>query len=320
MLFFEKGKKYNGLATSIVIILLGTAIIGLNILSYQSRLPQTITNENSSLIQQQGYTFYVILLGGKIVVLFGIRKLYLYYKIKSAERLNETRSPSQMGSVSSSSPSSLPKPSLISIIVDVIGNKNSLKVFLPVVVAYGLFYSIASSILIFRAEGFHHTTGLTAPYVTMMTHGPIGYAPSVALGITDHIGLLIIPINLVILCAVSGLVGLNAVLSTYVFLNRQKKKQTLFATNNATSIHINGSPLVTAMGASTGIFAVCPTCASLYIFGVLTGSFASTITTFGVAFYGLFAAISIPLLVVSPFITASSLRKMFGSGMCYLKK
>lgn len=314
MVAFEKETR---LLSPILIILLGMALVGLNIVLYPYFLPQTITSENNSLIQQQGYAFYIVLVGGMITVLTGIRKLYSYYKIRSAKTFNETTSssfflPNLTFRSSSSSSSSSSKPSIISIIANVAGNRSSFKIFLPVSIGYGIFYSIVSSMLIVRPEGFHHSMGIMAPYAMIMTHGPVGYAPSIALAITDYVGLLIIPVNLVILCVISALVGLNAVLLACAFINRPRKN----ALQSDGSHHLDGSPFMAGVGASAAIFAVCPTCASLYIFGILTGSFASTITSFGVAFYGLFAAISIPLLLISPIVTAFSIRKALSLNVC----
>ena len=65
--------------------------------------------------------------------------------------------------------------------------------------------------------------------------------------------------------------------------------------------------------AATGLFAACPTCASLFIFNFLLGSFASAIATFTAAFYTLFVAITIPLLLVTPDITAVGMRRIQSS-------
>jgi hypothetical protein len=315
MVAFEKETR---LLSPILIILLGMALVGLNIMLYPHFLPQTITSENNSLIQQQGYVFYIVLVGGMITVSAGIRKLYSYYKIRSVKTFNETTNSSFfLPNLTFRTPSSSStKPSIISIIANVAGNRSSFKIFLPVSTGYGIFYSIVSSMLIVRPEGFHHSMGIIAPYAVIMTHGPVGYAPSIALAITDYVGLLIIPINLVILCVVSALVGLNAILLAYAFINRPRKN----ALQADGSHRLDGSPFMVGVGASAAIFAVCPTCASLYIFGILTGSFASTITSFGVAFYGLFAAVSIPLLLLSPIVTAFSIRKALRLNACSFKK
>jgi hypothetical protein len=308
-------KKINGLLIPIFAALLAVVITGLNVTLYPHFLPKTITSDNNSLIQQLGYTFYIVLVGAMITLLFGLRKLRSYYKIKSDETLGDTANPSflQQGLTSPL----LRKPSLISIIANIADNRGYIfKVFLPVTIGYGIFYSIVSSMLIVSLEGLHHTMGIAAPSATIMTHGPVGYAPAIALAINDHIGLLIIPINLVILCIVSALVGLNAVLLAYAFQNRHAKN--IFSADR--SHQMSSSPFMAGVGASAAIFAVCPTCASLYIFGILAGSFASTITSFAVSFYGLFAAISIPLLLISPIVTASSIRKALGSNICSFKK
>jgi len=114
----------------------------------------------------------------------------------------------------------------------------------------------------------------------------------------DHVGLLIIPINLVVILLVLALVGINRVFSIYAFKNHPKRSIT-----TPTSI-------LGVLGATTGLFAACPTCASFYIFSILEGSLAPTISAFTATFYALFICISIPLLFLTPFITVLSIRKM----------
>jgi hypothetical protein len=106
------------------------------------------------------------------------------------------------------------------------------------------------------------------------------------------------PPSHVVILLVLSLVGVDMVFSIYAFKNHPKRSIT-----TPTSI-------LGVLGATTGLFAACPTCASFYIFSIIAGSLAPTITAFTVTFYALFIAISIPLLVFTPFITVLSIRKM----------
>lgn len=141
----------------------------------------------------------------------------------------------------------------------------------------------------------------------MITYGPMGYVPTMAAYFTEHIGLLIIPINFFIILIVSALVGFNTVLSIYAFVNRPKRSTT------------TTSSFLGALGATTSLFAACPTCASFYIFTIMAGSLAPTIAAFTASFYIIFIAVSIPLLILTPFLTALSIRKMVFS-QCSLDK
>jgi hypothetical protein len=153
--------------------------------------------------------------------------------------------------------------------------------------------------------------GVTVPSITMISYGPMGYVPTIAAYLTEHIGLLIIPINLIVIVVISALVGFNTVLSVYAFAERPKRSVST-ATGTTNSI-------LSVIGATTSLFAVCPTCASFYIFNIMAGSLAPTIAAFAVSYYALFVVVSIPLLVATLFVTAFSIRKMMIVGQCYLK-
>jgi hypothetical protein len=127
--------------------------------------------------------------------------------------------------------------------------------------------------------------------------------------LTEHIGFLIIPINLIVTLVVSALVGFNTVISAYAFANRPKR-----SVNTATGT----SSILSVLGATTSLFAICPTCASFYIFNIMAGSLAPTVAAFAIS-YALFIIISIPLLFATLFITALSIRRMTLLGQYYLK-
>ena len=76
------------------------------------------------------------------------------------------------------------------------------------------------------------------------------------------------------------------------------------------------------LGATTSLFAVCPTCASFYLFNILTGSLATTIASFTVTYYALFLSLSVPLLIITPLINAINIKKMKMNftGQCKINK
>lgn len=111
---------------------------------------------------------------------------------------------------------------------------------------------------------------------------------------------MLIPINILILIIVSGLVGFNVMLSFSLIQglrNRQLQR------NRSASI------LLGSFASIAGLFTACPSCASLFIFGTMFGSLSSSLADIASTLYGLLLAVSIPLLVVTPFITTYSIRK-----------
>jgi hypothetical protein len=116
--------------------------------------------------------------------------------------------------------------------------------------------------------------------------------------ITDHFLILIIPVNVILATVVSALVGFNASLSVYAY--RQRK-----SVQTKTSI-------VSGIGATSGLFVGCPTCAGS-IFSALLGigiAGAGTSATVLAPFQTLFIAASIPALVVAPFLIARTIKSV----------
>jgi hypothetical protein len=115
--------------------------------------------------------------------------------------------------------------------------------------------------------------------------------------ITDHFLILIIPLNVILATVVSLLVGFNVALSILAF--RRKK-----------SLHTKTS-LAAGIGATSGLFVGCPTCAGSLIsalLGIGIAGAGGTSASVLAPFQTLFIAASIPALVIAPFLTARSIR------------
>lgn len=282
-------------AIAIPLIFIGVLILILDFLSYQSFQPLVITDENSVLIQKVSYIFYMLLFSGVVLIALGFLKM-----IQVFHNLNDYQP----------SPTNTHPHSLFKIIVSIVNNKKYFRFFWPASIGYAVFYATISGMLIYRSDSFSSLYGVTIPSITMITYGPMGYVPTMAAYFTEHIGLLIMPINFFIILIVSALVGFNAVISIYAFDNRPKRS----AATTTTTAHFLG-----AIGVTTSLFAACPTCASFYLFTIMAGSLAPTVAAFTATFYAVFIALSIPLLIVTPFLTALSLRRALFSH-CSLEK
>src|SRR5437764_7263303 len=198
-------KKQKNIA--IPIISIGILILILDFLSYQSFQPLVITDENSILIQKVSYVFYMILFSGVALTAFGFLKM-----IRMLHKGNDYQP----------SPANLLPHALSKIIVYILNDKKYFRFFWPASIGYAIFYATISGMLIYRSDSFSSLYGVTIPSITMITYGPMGYVPTMAAYFTEHIGLLIIPINFFIVLVVSVLVGFNTVISIYAFDNRPK--------------------------------------------------------------------------------------------------
>ncbi len=184
-----------------------------------------------------------------------------------------------------------------SIIANAIHNKRSKQIFIISAIGYGLFFAFTSGIIIYKPD--INATDYGFPQPPHIELSPCcdlpGYMPMIFAFFTEHIGLQIIPLNLLLLVMVSFLVGLNFALSSTVF-----------------SIAKSGGKLG-AFGAVTGLFVGCPTCAGtvftmLFGFGAGATTFTLFLTSFEAQIQTIFIAISIPILFVTPIIMAKKIK------------
>jgi hypothetical protein len=169
--------------------------------------------------------------------------------------------------------------------------------------SYGFFFSMISGTIVYRPQGFSYLYDVTIiPSATTMAYGPIGYIPSISIYFTNNFGIMLIPINILILVVVSGLVGFNVMLSSFSLAKGLSNRQ-LLQRNRSASI------LLGSFASIAGLFTACPSCASLFIFGTMFGSVSSSLAVIASTLYGLLLVVSIPLLAVTPFITTYSIRK-----------
>lgn len=189
--------------------------------------------------------------------------------------------------------------SLISIITGAFVDRSYWKIIAVAAIGYGIFFGFLSQILVYRADVSFTEAGLRVPSVDMIPCcAAPGYMPMLTVYISDHFLILVIPINVILATVVSALVGLNVALS--VFTYRLKK-----SLQPKTSI-------TAGIGATSGLFVGCPTCAGS-IFSALIGvglAGAGTSASVLAPFQTLFIAASIPALVAAPFLIARSVRSI----------
>lgn len=178
-------------------------------------------------------------------------------------------------------------------------SRNFWKTVAIVGIGYGIFFGFLSQILVYRTDVSFTEKGITVPSTELIPCcNPPGYVPIFTAYITDHFLILVIPVNVVLATVVSALVGFNAALSMYAY----RLGRTVHAKNS----------IVGSIGATTGLFVGCPTCAGS-LFSALLGigvAGAGTSTAALAPFQTLFISASIPALVIAPFIIARSIRSV----------
>jgi hypothetical protein len=190
--------------------------------------------------------------------------------------------------------------SLISFITDAFSNRNYYwKIMIVAAISYGIFFGFLSQILVYRGDVSFTEKEIKVPSLDLIPCcAAPGYMPMLTFYITDHFLILIIPLNVILATIVSLLVGFNVALSIFAF----RFKKSLLQTKTS---------LAAGIGATSGLFVGCPTCAGSLISALLGigvvgagGASASVLAPFQTVFI----AASIPALVVAPFLTARSIR------------
>lgn len=191
-----------------------------------------------------------------------------------------------------------PTNKLISFITGAFYDRNYWKIMIVAAIGYGIFFGFLSQILVYRADVSFTERGIEVPSLDLIPCcAAPGYMPMATLYITDHFLILIIPLNVILATIVSLLVGFNVALSIFAF--RLKK-----------SLQTKTS-LAAGIGATSGLFVGCPTCAGSLIsalLGIGIAGAGGTSASVLAPFQTLFIAASIPALVVAPFLTARSIR------------
>jgi hypothetical protein len=191
-----------------------------------------------------------------------------------------------------------PTNSLISFITGAFSDRKYWKIMIVAAIGYGIFFGFLSQILVYRADVSFNERGIKVPSLDLIPCCSVpGYMPMATIYITDHFLILIIPLNVILATIVSLLVGFNVALSIYAF--RLKK-----------SLQTKTS-LAAGIGATSGLFVGCPTCAGSLIsalLGIGIAGAGGTSASVLAPFQTLFIAASIPALVVAPFLIGRSIR------------
>ncbi len=165
-------------------------------------------------------------------------------------------------------------------------------------IIYGIFFGFLSQIFIYRYDISFSEQGITVPSVNVIPCCNMpGYVPMLTVFPTDHFLIMIIPINIILAVIVSILVGFNISLTLYAF-NLEKAQ------------NIKRVSFVGNVGAISGLFVGCPTCAGS-LFSILLGYSLGTTMAVLAPFQTLFILISIPSLILAPFLIGRRIRSRY---------
>ena len=251
-----------------VLIIIGFAVIGIIFTLYSNIDDFSITDDSIQAIERLAIGFYIILLLSFGAIGYGI---YRYHHKKSAENTND----------------------ILTIIAKITLNSKSKKIFVVTFVAYSMFFSLTAGLIVYQPDvTFSHHYDAIIPSAHMnICCGEPGYMPTIIVYITEHVGLQIIPINLVLVIIVSYLVGLNTAIAVKAISITKK------------------SGGLTSIGAITGLFVACPTCVSTFFALFIGSTSAVTFSIILTQLQTLFVGITIPILLLTPILIAKKIQK-----------
>ena len=249
-------------------IIIGFTVIGIIFALYSNIDDFSITTDSIQSIERLAVGFYVVLLMSFGAIGYGI---YRYHHRKSVENTN----------------------SILTIIAKVTLNSKSRKIFVATFMIYGIFFSLTAGLIVYQPDvTFSHHYDAVIPSAHMnVCCGEPGYMPTIIVYLTEHVGLQIIPINMVLVIIVTYLVGLNTALAVKAISITKK------------------SGGLTSIGAITGLFVACPTCVSTFFALFIGSASAVTFTIILTQLQTLFVGITIPILLLTPILIAKKMQK-----------
>ncbi|MDG6985747.1 MAG: hypothetical protein JRM73_03265 [Nitrososphaerota archaeon] len=158
---------------------------------------------------------------------------------------------------------------------------------------YGLAYLLVSSVLVYQPTvNFQTIYRVTHPTVVAATCcGSPGTVPELIVYLAPqwHIAVQILPLDALFAVLIPLLVGFNVVVAAHALRNRLLR---------------SNAGWLGPVGVMAGFFTGCPTCAGLFLAGTIGGLGATTLAVALAPYQALFIALSIPVLLISPFVVA----------------
>jgi len=132
------------------------------------------------------------------------------------------------------------------------------RIMFAVTLIYAVVFAILSGMIVYSPlENFAGEYLVRVPSaIVAVCCGDVGFIPVLTVFVTNHLGLLLIPADILILVVVSGLVGLNATLIVCQYDSRPRSPSRRW---------------LLGVGAACGLFSACPTCAGLFLSTLVLG-------------------------------------------------
>jgi hypothetical protein len=190
---------------------------------------------------------------------------------------------------------------LLSVFAEAFSSKRTMRLAVALGLTYAAAFSFLSGTLVYQPTvNFAKVYGVSTPgWASAVCCGGFGSVPELKYYLSPalHLGIQLIPLTLLMLVVVPPLVTLNVAVAIESL--RQKTTRT--------------GRLATSVGALLGLVTGCPTCAGYFLLSAVGGLGASAFSFVLAPYQFAFVAVSVPLLVAAPFLTAYGHKRALAS-------
>lgn len=167
---------------------------------------------------------------------------------------------------------------------------------------YGIIFAVTSGIFVYQPGViFSRMYGVNVPsMVEVVCCGSFGQMPQFIIYVTQSLAILVIPINVILMVAVSWLVGLNTAVTMYAIRSGPR---------------ISGTQLLTGFGSFIGLFAACPTCASLFFLTIIGLTGAETLAVSLASLQGIYVGVGIIILILAPILASNRVTRQLACAL-----
>lgn len=268
------------LSTALVAILIGSSLAVFNMMLWGSNQESIAVAARSSLVSGQIVAQF-FLEEAVSLLMIGYGFFILGRQFRSSWRVEAGR-----------------EEGVLSVVSAALSSRRDFKYGVIAALSYGVFLALISSTVVYQPSvDFSQVYGVTGPsWWPKVCCGQFGAVPAIVFYVAPqlHLAMQILPLGVLLLLVMPMLVGANISVATYSFRIRTLRGQG----------RSRGRGWLSTTGSAAGLFASCPSCASLFLASSF-GGFGATALAVALAPYQLlFVSISIPLLVASPFLIA----------------
>lgn len=193
--------------------------------------------------------------------------------------------------------------SAVEVLVSALKSRRDMRIGVTVGILYAVFYAVVSSMIVYQPSvDFAQVYGVTSTsWSAVACCGGYGTIPMVVVYLLPqlHLGLQLVPLDLLLLVVVPILIAFNFAVASFAFRNRPTGSRRTW---------------LSGFGAAVALFTSCPTCAGYFLGGSL-GGLAATSLAVALAPYQLaFVVVSVPVLLLSPLLVARNISRGLRDG------